>query len=111
MEDAPSVGVKIFVNGVEKTKTDANGKYLIEFEKPETLLIETKSERNIYDSIKIKVDSTTRNLPTLKAIAVYLCGYVGLQDDKKSNNWHIKDYKPSVGRKVYSQQQPNPIEG
>ena len=44
------------VNGKERTQTDSNGKYLIEYEKPETLLIEAVSERNIYDSIKIKVD-------------------------------------------------------
>lgn len=56
LEKVPNEGVKIMVNGKERTQTDANGKYLIEYEKPETLLIEAVSDRNIYDSIKIKVD-------------------------------------------------------
>ncbi len=99
------------VNGKERTQTHSNGKYLIEYEKPETLLIEAVSERNIYDSIKIKVDQQTRKFPTLQAIAVYLCGHVALLDEDESGKpWHIKGYQPSIGRKVFSQQLPNPLE-
>jgi len=48
----------------------------------------------------------------LKAIAVKACGHVGLlKEDKSNDTWYIRGYNPSVGRKVFSKQLPNPLEG
>lgn len=65
----------------------------------------------IFDSIKIKIDQTTKTIPTLKAIAVYLCGHIGLaKEEESADKWIIAGYEPSVGRKVFCKQLPNPLE-
>lgn len=34
-----------------------------------------------------------------------------LKEDRSADSWIIKGYKPSVGRRVFSKQLPNPLEG
>ena len=46
----------------------------------------------------------------MKAISVFLCGYVGiLLEPGETQVWRFKGYKPSVGRKMSCQQLPNPL--
>jgi hypothetical protein len=75
-------------------------------------MIEAKSTRYIFDSIKMQVDSQTKSFPTLQAIAVYICGHIGIKkEDNSPNTWAIAGYNASVGRRVFSKQLPNPIAG
>ena len=48
----------------------------------------------------------------MKAIAVRLCGQILLLDESgQQDTDYLPGYSPSAKRKVFCQQQPNPLEG
>ena len=102
LSGSPLRDIAIYVNGVYKTTTNLNGKYFLDFDRTQTVSIEAKSERDKFDSIKLKVDQHTVTLPTLKAISVSLCGHVANQlEDNEPDNWQIPGYKASKGRRIF----------
>ena len=104
MEDIPTSDVSIVVNGEQKAVTDDRGRYFITFDKPGMYTIEAVSKQNIYDVIKIDVSEKTRKIPTLKAIAVRLCGQMLVFNESgEQDPDYLLGYAPAENRKLFCQ--------
>lgn len=96
----------VAIDGVNTTQTDKKGIYYVNFNTfPSKHTIEIIHDLYIYDPIEVTVTEDTRQLPTIKASATYVCGWVEMinfDEDK-----YERSKRP---RTIRCLQEPNPLE-
>ena len=101
--NTPAKNATILVDGVAKAKTDKTGRYTVTFDKiPGTYKVEPEHLEYYFEPVTMTIDESTKELPTITATTVYICGNVYVIEGDKL----VRDFKP---REIYIEHMPNPL--